>query len=245
MASPGALLRTWRESSLTSSWPGNTEWWTSAVDAVSDALTHRRGDVRAAGEALGRQRAEAGVYLDEARADIRAAARAASLRALPTADLVDAVTVGWVNRILDDVFATPVVDTLTELVPAQYLATRIGELWAEARLLDEPVQDTHTLVIVKAAPVRHPIERETHLITIQMALRSAFRGGETLARVGRTTAAALSLRASERLRPSLAVLRAELGIAMDERRLPLTRFWLESVPREPDALAALLRELAI
>jgi hypothetical protein len=245
MARPGALRRTWRESSLTSSWPGTTEWWTSAVDAVSDALTHRRGDVRAAGEALGRQRAEAGVYLDEARADIRVAARAASLRAAPTADLVDAVTVGWVNRMLDDVFATPAVDTLTELVPVQYLATRIGELWAEARLVNEPVQDTHTLVIVKAAPVRHPIERETHMITIQMALRSAFRGGETLARVGRTTAAALSLRAAERLHPSLAVLRAELGIAMDERRLPMTRFWLEAVPRDPDALAGLLRELAV
>ncbi|HZE49605.1 MAG TPA: hypothetical protein VE074_08560 [Jatrophihabitantaceae bacterium] len=245
MASPGALRRTWRESSLTSSWPETTEWWTSGVDAVSDALTRKGGDVRAAGEALGRQRAEAGVYLDETRADVRVAARAASLRAVPTAELVDAVTVGWVNRILDDLFAAPCIDPLTELVPVQYLSTRIGELWAEARLLNEPVQNTHTLVIVKAAPVRHPIERETHMITIQMALRSAFRGGETLARMGRTTAAALSLRATERLHPSLAVLRAELGIAMDERRLPLTRFWLESVPRDPEALAALLRDLAV
>jgi len=244
MAGPGALRRTWRESSLTSSWPGHTEWWTSAVDAVSDALTRRRGDVRAAGEALGRQRAEAGVYLDETRADVRLAARAASLRPAPTADLVDAVTVGWIDRILDDVFAAPCVDPLTELVPVQYLSARIGEVWAEARLLGQPVHDTHTLVVVKAAPVPHPIERETHMITIQTALRSAFRGGETLARVGRATAAALSPRAAERLRPSLAVLRAELATAMDERRLPLTRFWLESLPGDPSGLSALLRNLA-
>lgn len=245
MASPGVLRRTWCETSLTSSWPDNTEWWTAAVDALSDALTSRRGDVRAAGEALGRQRAEAGVYLDETRADVRLAARAADLDAAPTAELVDAVTLGWINRILDDLFATPCVDTLTELVPVQYLSTRIGELWAEARLIGQPVQDTHTLVVVKAAAVRHPIERETHMITIQTALRSAFRGGETLARIGRTTAGALATRAADRLHPALAVLRAELGIAMDERRLPTTRFWLESVPHDPESLAALVRELAL
>lgn len=245
MASPGALLRTWRESSLTSSWPDHTEWWSSAVDAVSDALAGRRGDVRAAGEALGRQRAEAGVYLDETRADIKLAARAASLRPVPTAELVDAVTLGWVNRILDDAFATPCVDTLTELVPVQYLSTRIAELWAESRLVGEPVQRSHTLVVVKVLPVRHPIERETHMITVQTALRTAFRGGETLARVGRTTAAALALRAAERLRPALAVLRAELDTAMEERRLPRTRFWQETVPHDAQALAAMLRELAL
>jgi hypothetical protein len=244
MASPGTLRRTWRESSLTSSWPDHTEWWTAAVDEVSDVLAGRTGNIRAAGEALGRQRAQAGVYLDETRADTRLAARAASLRPVPTADLVDAVTIGWVNHILDDLFTSPCVDPLTELASVQYLSTRIGELWAEARLLGEPVQDTHTLVVVRATPVRHPIERETYMITIQTALRSAFRGGETLARIGRATAAALSLRAAERLRPSLAVLRAELGIAMDERRLPRTRFWLEAVPRGPEALAALLRELS-
>jgi hypothetical protein len=244
MATPGALRRTWHESSRTSSWPDHAEWWTSAVDAVSDALARRGGDIRAAAEALGRERAEAGVYLDEARADIRVAARAAALRPAPTADLVDAVTIGWVNRILDDVFATTCVDPLTELTSVQYLSTRIGELWAEARLLGEPVQNTHTLVIVRATPVRHPLERETHMITIQTALRSAFRGGETLARIGRSTAAALSTRAAERLRASLAVVRAELGIAMDEGRLPVTRFWLEPVPRDSDALSALLRDLA-
>jgi len=31
MASPGALRRTWRESSLTSSWTGTPKWWTSGV----------------------------------------------------------------------------------------------------------------------------------------------------------------------------------------------------------------------
>jgi hypothetical protein len=41
------------------------------------------------------------------------------------------------------------------------------------------------------------------------------------------------------------VLRAELGIAMDERRLPRTRFWQETVPHDPEALAALLRDLAL
>ena len=212
MASPVVLRRTWRESSLTSSWPDHTEWWTSAVDAVSDALTRRRGDVRAAGEALGRQRAEAGVYLDETRADIRLAARAASLRPIPTAELVDAVTLGWVDRILDDLFATPCVDTLTELVPVQYLSTRIAELWAEAKLIGEPVQHSHALVVVKVMPVRHPIERETHMITVQTAMRSAFRGGETLARVGRTTAAALAVRAVERMHPALAALLRDLAL---------------------------------
>lgn len=237
------LQGAWRERSLAADWSRGADWWwTRAVDAVSDILASRQGDARAACEALGRERADAGVFLDETRADVRVAARVACLDSEITTGLIDAATVGWVNRTLDRILATPSLDPLTELAPVAYLAARLHEVHAEAQLRGQSGEDTHALVVVRTQPSRDLILAETRMITIQTALRYAFRGGETLTRTGPTTAAALALRAPERLHDSLVALRSEVTLAVREVRLPPTRVWIEPVPH-PDQLADLLSEI--
>ena len=244
MADPGALERSWRELSLKSVWSGEVDWWTPAVEAVVDALSSRHADARPACSALGHERADSGSFLDEARRDLSVVLSVSSIKASAATPLVDALTVGWVDRILDQLRSMPCTDPLTELAPVQYLATRLNEVRAEARLTGRSADDTHVLVVVKTGPVADALRRESHMVLIQSALRSAFRGGETLARVGLTGAVALTVREPTRLRESLAVLGAELSLASDAHRLPPTRTWLEPIPRDAEGLPALLAELA-
>jgi hypothetical protein len=238
------LRRVWRETSLAHLWSGTADWWTAAIVAVSEALAVRTTDARAASERLGRERADAGVFLDEARADVRVATELAALSPAYAGDVVDALTVGWIHSTLDGMLAMPCVDPLTDLVPVSYLATRLEEIRAEARVTGTNARDTHTLVMVKAPEARHPLEREAQMVTVGAALRSAFRGGETLARLTPSCAAALTQRSLVRLRESLAVLAGELSIATSDARLGQTRTWLEPVPSDTSGLAALLVELS-
>lgn len=239
-----ALRRQWQEASLAHLWSGTADWWTAAIVAVSEALAAPTADARAACERLGRERAEAGIFLDEARADVRVVTDLAALSPAHAGDAVDALTVGWIHHTLDGMLAVPCADPLTDLVPVSYLATRLEEVRAEARLTRANVRDTHTLVVVKAPNARHPLEREAQMVTIGAALRSAFRGGETLARLAPCCAAALTQRSLVRLRESLAVLAGELSIATSDGRLAPTRTWLEPVPSDTAGLAALLVELS-
>ncbi len=244
MTRSGVLRRNWYRASVTSSWSESCDWWTSAVDAVTDALTDGRPDARAACETLGRQRAEAGVFLDEARADIRMAARVAGLNATATAELVDGLTIGWVEHAMDGFFAAPCMDPLTELASVPYLLTRLDEVRAEARMHGEQVELTHAFAVVKTGPTKDAVERETHMITVQVALRAAFPGGVTLARIGPNCAAALVPSSDPLvLSSSLSVLQSELDAATGEGRLPRTRIWIERLPHDRSAMPALLREL--
>jgi GGDEF domain-containing protein len=236
------LQRDWRHASLSIGRTDPASWWTPAVDAVADGIGDRLVDLPAACAALGRQRAEAGVFLDEARADLLVAATIASLPQPMVHDLLDALTLGWVESMLD-LHGSSCVDPLTELTSIDYLTTRLAEIHAEARLDGRLGCDTHVLVVVQIARTPDPMVRETHLITVQTALRSAFRGGETLARIGAHCAVAVAGRAPERLHASLASLRTELAIAERERRLSIPRIWLESIPADLAVVPALLREI--
>jgi hypothetical protein len=244
MTRSGVLRRNWYRASVNSTWSDSSEWWTAAVDAVTDALTDGRPDPRAACEALGRQRAEAGVFLDEARADLRAAARCAGLGSADTAELVDGLTIGWVEHAMDGFFAAPCMDPLTELASVPYLLTRLDEVRADARVRGELIELTHALTVVKTAPTPDPVERETHMITVQIALRAAFPGGTTLARIGPNCATALvPSHDPTSLSEALSVLQAELDAAINEGRLPRSRTWLERLPHDRATMPALLREL--
>src|SRR5699024_10084323 len=102
----------------------------------------------------------------------------------------------------------------------------------------------HTLVVVKAASVPDPLEREANMVAVSAAMHSAFRGDQTLARLGPSCAAALTPRSLVRLRESLAVLASEISIAMSDGRLPPTRTWLEPLPADARGLGALVAELS-
>jgi hypothetical protein len=244
MSRSGVLRRNWYRASVRSNWSQTCDWWTSAVDAVTDALTDGKPDARAACEALGRQRAEAGVFLDEARADIRMAALVAGLNSIATAELVDGLTIGWVEHAMDGFFAAPCIDPLTELASVPYLLARLDEVRADANVHGELIELTHVFAVVKTTPTSDAVERETHMITVQIALRTAFPGGVTLARIGPNCAVALVPASDSLARPeSLAVLQAELDAAVTEGRLPRTRTWLERLPANRATMPGLLREL--
>ncbi len=182
--------------------------------------------------------------LDEARADLESAVRVSGLKPGQISELIDALTVGWVNSSMDWVLASSCIDPLTELAPVSYLSARLAEVQAEARRDGVSVHDRHALVIVRTGGTTDSLERETHMITVQTVLRVAFAGGETLARIGPHCAAALVSRVpAVRLRESLAVLGAELEIAVTEGRLPSTRNWVEPIPQGTDGLPMLIREL--
>ena len=81
------------------------------------------------------------------------------------------------------------------------------------------------------------------MIAAQVAMRFAFNGGETLARIGPHCAVALSRRGEPRLGRSLGALRQELRIARIEHRLPGVRLWIESLPADRRDLPSLLRDI--
>lgn len=241
------LLASWRAASTQgpggTHWPDVSQWWTPAVDAVADALGGESVDAMSACQTLGRQRAAAGVFLDSARRDVLNAATVAGCSPGLTASLIDAVTLGWVDRTLDEYFTEACVDPLTELASLPYLMTRLIEIYAEAALTESDPSADYALVIVLAAERSDPIEAETQMIAAQVALRVAFEGGETLARIGPHAAVALAARTQPRFGTSLRRLRDELGIARAERRLPGVRIWIEALPADRGQLPAIFREI--
>jgi hypothetical protein len=243
MSRSGSLVRDWYAASLSSAWSDADEWWAPPVDAVADAILGDSGDARAACEALGRHRAAAGVFLDEARADVMVAGRVAGLSAAVTAELVDGLTIGWVDRTLDTFFTSACVDPLTELATLPYLMTRLSELYAAAASRAVEVGDEHAFVVVQVLAAGDLLQSETQMVIIQRALRRAFGAGETLARIGPQCAIALVSRGEPALNVALGQLRTGLDQARASDQIRRSRMWLARLPRDRDSLPALIRQL--
>jgi hypothetical protein len=242
-----SLRDRWCARSLATVWPGAAdEWQTPAVEAVCEALTHGSDDAAALGEscrALGEQRALVGVALEEARADLDLLARLTAADPQVRACAVDALTVGWATCTVDRLLGNTGVDPLTEYATISYLAARLAEIYAEARVTNARVSETHVIVVVATERANDRLVRQTRMITLHSALRFAFIGGESLVSLGPARAAALALRSEPRLADSLAVLRSELRIAQAEDRLPSARVWLVRLPGEHGQITDTLHEL--
>jgi hypothetical protein len=243
MSRAGTLVRQWREASLSSAWAEAEEWWSPAIDAVADAILDETSDPRAACEVLGRYRAAAGIFLDEAREDVKVAGRVAGLSSAVTAQLVDGLTIGWVDRTLDTFFTGACIDPMTELATLPYLMTRLDEAYASARARGVDIADELAFVVVEVLMAGDLLESETQMVVIQRALRTAFNAGETLARVGPQCAVAVVSRAEPNLSLALGQLRTELESARARSRIRRNRMWLERLPNQRDALPALIRDL--
>ena len=239
----GTLVRQWRDASVMAGWADAVQWWTPAVEEVAVALTDGQSDPIPACERLGRQRGAAGIFLDQARADLLVVADLAGTEPALGAGLVDSLTLGWVDRTLDDFFTAACVDPLTELTSMPYLFTRLREVYAEAQLGGtDPCMD-YALVVARAAVLGDPIEAETQMITVQLALHVGFPGGETLTRIGTRCAVALVQRAEPRFGNSMSVLRFELQLAQLEQRLTTMDVWIQDLPARRSEVPALLREM--
>jgi hypothetical protein len=247
MTERGSLRASWRVASTRDESAAHridaAQWWTPAVDALLDAFAGESVDAVSAAQTLGRQRAAAGVFLDSARRDVLNAASSAGCPPGLTASLLDAVTLGWVDRTLDTYFAEACVDPLTELTSLSYLMTRLAEIYAEADVDGSLPATDYALVVVRAGTHGDPLEVETRMITVQVALRASFPGGETLARIGPRAAVALARRAEPRFGRSLGRLGTELSFARSENRLPGVQSWVDALPPERDEIPRLFRSI--
>ncbi len=198
-AAPGALRRIptsaelqdlWFVQSTSMGWAFAADWHDPAVEAVCEASVSGFG-IWPAAERLGAVRARSGASLGETLTDIDALTTV-----LPAVDaqLVQrAVALGWAGHMT---VPTPsIFDPLTGLVSAEYLRTRIGEVYRAAEVADERVSATHALVVVRVDLTgRRGWDRLTPLILAGDAMRTVFDGGQSLARLADHVAAALCSR---------------------------------------------------
>ena len=188
-----------------------------------------------AGLELGRD----GVPLDDALDGLRQTCLTVTGRD-PSYQVLRAVATGWSEATLGYLHQLTCEDPLTGLASLPHLRSRISEVYRDQRIGGRPVRESHALVVVDTVD---PGDLDVFAAALRIArlaetVRTVFAGGETLGRVGRERMAVL-IRRDERLPRRLGLVRSLLsGVA------PLPRVWVESLPGDDDAAAALLDELA-
>jgi hypothetical protein len=240
------------------------DWWVPAVEAVAEAVGDGQDPAPACGR-LGRARAEAGVGLDEAFADLAAlhgvlgpggaggfdgsarGAEASLLRQLPAGPFT-ALALGWVEVACAPGGAGGCEDPLTGLVTPAYLGTRLGEVYREAERHGLPASAGSALVVADPGPAGPPpaglpveLARIGHELSAAESVRAVFSGGETLCGVPAGRVLALVVRGPE-LAPRLAELRRLLSERPAAPVRP-ARVWLEGLPPTLDAARRLVDEL--
>ncbi|HKS46073.1 MAG TPA: GGDEF domain-containing protein [Amycolatopsis sp.] len=192
------LRARWRTASLASGWRFPSDWALPEVDAVCSAvLRGRTPDVLLVG--LARARAATGAGLAETLADLAALHNVLADHKLTCPDVDDipsrllrVAAVAWADVALSRLAHVEVTDPLTGLTSAAYLRTRLGELYRGSVRRGRPVAEEHTVLVV-GLDLREVTgwPRATAMILTAEALRAAFDGGETLASLGPSTAAAV------------------------------------------------------
>ncbi|RIJ76859.1 GGDEF domain-containing protein [Nakamurella silvestris] len=238
---PRTLRMRWWERTAVSGWSFPSDWPDPAVDAVCEAIADG-GDVRAGAERLGAARAAAGVSLGETLADVDALI---ALGADQHAEVLRrAVSLGWADRAVAP--RSEVSDPLTGLSSADYLKVRLGELYRGAEVGRGSLDDTHALVVVRMdLSGREVWQRALPMILVGDALRTVFDGGQTLARVGGSSAVAVAERSahlSRRVRLVANLIDVQLA-ADPEISARSPRVWVESLPPGYGAALDLVGEL--
>jgi GGDEF domain-containing protein len=202
-----ALRAKWRTASLASGWRFPSDWALPEVDAVCAAVVKDGGGRNESAElalaGLGRARAAAGAGLAETLSDLAALqavlAQADSPDGFVTPD-VDAIparllrltALGWADVAADQLANTEVTDPLTGLPTAGYLRTRLSELYRLAVREGRQASEEHLLLVIAMDfSVVAGWSRLTGMILVAEAVRAVFDGGESVAALGPSTAAAL------------------------------------------------------
>lgn len=235
------LRSRWKARASAYGWTFPADWHVPAVDAVCDAIV-ADADVWAPAERLGHSRADAGVSLAEALADVDGLATITHGRY--TDPLRRAVSLGWADRIT----APPctVADPLTGLVTPEYLRARLGETYRKGESDGVEVNTAAALVVVRLdLDGRTGWQRTLPMMLVADALRQVFDSGQSLALLGESMAVVLCerepmLARRARLCCSLA---ANL-IALDPQVwVPEPAVWIEPLPPKYRAALDLLAEL--
>jgi hypothetical protein len=244
VGSAGVLRERWSARALTSVWPATAaEWGCPAVDAVCEGLVESgaaRPHLISAVRRLGEQRSEVGTHLHEARGDLDIALGLVRVGPRRRVELLDALTIGWAESGVERLSALPVYDARADMATVSYLRLRLREVYREAAQSGHDVATRFVLVVVETEHSGHRLLAETRLTTLHSALEYAFVGGESIVAVTPRRAVVLAARDEPRLTESLARLRSELKIALDEGRLPSAHCWRQALPRRVDDLTLTL-----
>lgn len=225
-ADAGALRDAWNNASLAGGWTRSTDWWTSEVDAVAEALV-AGGNTPAAAGRLGRARAEAGVGVRESLDDLCALYRTLP-SGIPPLAVLRALVEAWAEASVASIRAATCEDPISGLATAAYLRTRCAEIYREAEHAGTPVGDGRALLILDIAVLADASGWESLLFRLALGdcLRSVFSGGETFASVGPTTVLGLVGR-DQGLAQRVGALRSRLGQVAG---LTGVRMWTEALP---------------
>lgn len=217
------LREAWRRRSIDAGWSLPGDWWSPAVETVTEAICAGRG-LGPALDRLGRARGRAGVGIGETIGDL-GALYAELHGAEPPIGSVRATAEGWAETGITSALTCE--DPLTGLVSAAYLRSRLGELYRESAHTGTAVSDTHRMVIVDIRDSGDPWRKLARAVVIGADLRAVFAGGETLTLLAPDRAAALVPS-----RPELDFQAARL-----RKSLAGAPVWIERLP--PDLRTAL------
>lgn len=158
----------------------------------------------------------------------------------PSYPMVRALSSGWSEATLGYLHQLTCEDPLTGLASLAHLRSRISEVYREQPADRRSVRESHALVVIETVD---PGDRDVFGAALRIArlaesARTVFAGGETVGRVSRERIAVL-IRRDERLPRRLGLVRTLLS-----RVTPVPRVWVEALPDDDSAAAALLDELA-
>lgn len=201
---PRALRARWRTVSLATGWRFPSDWGVPEVDRVCSSVLRSGPDLIEALLRLGKARAQSGAGLDETIKDLAAlhAVLSGARDGLLTADpdelptrLLRTVALGWAEVTAGDNACRGAIEPLTGLATAEYLRTRLAEVYRRGKRVGRNPADDHVLlaVVLDLASV-NGFTRLMSMVVVADALRAVFDGGESVAMLGHSVAAVLTER---------------------------------------------------
>jgi len=198
------LRAKWRAASLASGWRFPSDWGLPEVDEVCAAVIEGgEACTELALAGLGRARATAGAGLSETLSDLAALHAVLAESGSPEgfvrpdvdatpARLLRLTALAWADIAADHLAHPEVTDPLTGLPTIAYLRTRLAEIYRQAvRDGCQAAEENLLLVVTLDFSAVAGWSRLTGMILVAEAIRAVFDGGESVASLGPSTAAAL------------------------------------------------------
>ena len=267
--SPTQLRSMWRSVSQERGWSHPDDWWSPAVDAVTEAII-TDGDVAERCDRLGLARAQAGVSMTETLDDVFALARLARAlqshpahsfatppRPIDVVVLLKSAAIGWAEGAGAGYgagcgAADLAGSTGATLPDAGYLAERLREVAAEAECEGRRLGERYGLVVAALlGPAPESSggqarldgwDRTWRMSQLTTDLQAVFSSGESIVRIGPSAAVVLTRRTPE-LATRVGSLRSLIDSRADAAEARTVRIWLERLPDNVQQAVQLLTDL--
>lgn len=251
------LRARWRTVSFATGWRFPSDWGLPEVDLVCSSILKRDKGLNDALLGLGKARAESGAGLDETIKDLAAlhAVMSGPPDGLLIADpdelptrFLRTVALGWAEVTAGDNARRESTEPLTGLATAEYLRTRLGEVYRRGERVGRHPADDHVLlaVVLDLSSV-NGFTRLMAMVVIADALRIVFDGGESVAVLGQSVAAVLAERdegLTDRATRARFLLAERLGMDADLTRMTRPRVRTYRLPPSHSSAVELVNQLA-